>query len=80
MGRRTRRIGFVPYQMTVHDMGRPVEEEIGAIVRGRADCVLIDESRPGGDGMRRIGGKGTLRADAARIDRGRPGPALRTAR
>ena len=31
-------------EMTVHDMGRPVHVET-AIVRGRADCVLIDESR-----------------------------------
>lgn len=31
-------------EMTIHDMGRPVEIET-AIVRGRADCVLIDESR-----------------------------------
>ena len=31
-------------EMTVHDMGRPVQVET-AIVRGRADCVLIDESR-----------------------------------
>ena len=31
-------------EMTVHDMGRPVQIET-AIVRGRPDCVLIDESR-----------------------------------
>lgn len=31
-------------EMTVHDVGRPVQVET-AIVRGRADCVLIDESR-----------------------------------
>jgi nucleotide-binding universal stress UspA family protein len=31
-------------EMTVHDMGRPVQVET-AIVRGRPDCVLIDESR-----------------------------------
>lgn len=30
--------------LTVHDMGRPVQVET-AIVRGRADYVLIDESR-----------------------------------
>jgi len=30
--------------MTVHDMGRPVQIET-AIVRGRPECVLIDESR-----------------------------------
>jgi nucleotide-binding universal stress UspA family protein len=31
-------------EMTIHNMGRPVEIET-AIVRGRPDCVLIDESR-----------------------------------
>ena len=31
-------------EMTVRDMGRPVHVET-AIVRGRAECVLIDESR-----------------------------------
>jgi nucleotide-binding universal stress UspA family protein len=31
-------------EMTVHDMGSPVHIET-AIVRGRPDCVLIDESR-----------------------------------
>jgi nucleotide-binding universal stress UspA family protein len=31
-------------EMTVHDTGRPVQVET-AMVRGRADCVLIDESR-----------------------------------
>jgi nucleotide-binding universal stress UspA family protein len=31
-------------EMTVHDMGRPVQVDT-AIVRGRPDCVLIDESR-----------------------------------
>ena len=31
-------------EMTVHDMGRPVHIET-ATVRGRPDCVLIDESR-----------------------------------
>jgi nucleotide-binding universal stress UspA family protein len=31
-------------EMTVHDMGRPVQVET-ATLRGRPDCVLIDESR-----------------------------------
>jgi nucleotide-binding universal stress UspA family protein len=31
-------------EMTVHDMGRPIHIET-AIVRGRPECVLIDESR-----------------------------------
>ena len=31
-------------EMTVHDMGRPIHIET-AIVRGRPDCVLTDESR-----------------------------------
>ena len=60
-------------EMTVHDMVRPVQVET-AIVRGRADCVLIDESRRAAMVCVGSEGKGPC-ADAARFDRGGLGPA-----
>ena len=57
--------------MTVHDMGSPAQT---AIVRGRADWVLIDESRRAA--MVCVGSEERdLARFAARFGRGHPGPA-----
>ena len=61
-------------EMTVHDMGRPVRVET-AIVRGRADCVLIDESHRAAMVCVGSEGKGPCARMPLGSDRGRPGPA-----